>query len=94
MELWQEMVEAKERVQREAREGGELVDLPCPFCKRPRSQRSTCIRCTLCATNWLQEEMGLPNYLERDPRVARREAALMANPIKPFAGRLGEDANG
>ena len=49
---------------------------PCPFCHRPRVSRSDYIRCNRCAVNWLDEEMHLPNYLNRDPRVARKEAAL------------------
>jgi len=66
MELWQEMVEAKEKVQREAREGGELESLPCPMCGRPRSQRSDYVRCTPCAANWLNGE-----DLTKDPRLSR-----------------------
>jgi len=44
---------------------------PCPFCQRPRVQRSDYIRCNPCGINWLDEEMHLPNYLNLDPRVAR-----------------------
>ena len=55
--------------------GGELADLPCPFCGKPRSQRSNYIRCQACATNWIQEEMHLPGYLNRNPAAARSEAA-------------------
>lgn len=75
------MQELMEKLQREAVEGGELTNLPCPFCNRPRSQRSTYIRCTPCATNWLQEEMHLSckgkPYLEVNPAAARSEAARM-----------------
>lgn len=60
---------------------------PCPFCKRPRVQRSTYIRCNPCGTNWLQEEMDLPNYLNRNPAVARSEAARMTQGgQRPIAG--------
>lgn len=34
-----EMSELIEKLQREAKGGGELVDLLCPLCGRPRSQR-------------------------------------------------------
>ncbi len=53
----------------------------CPYCQRPRVQRSTYIRCNPCGINWLDEEMHLPNYLNLDPRVARgrqRQSAGMA----------------
>ena len=50
---------------------------PCPWCGKPRVQRSTYIRCNPCGTNWLQEEMALPNYLNRNPAAARSEAARM-----------------
>jgi ribosomal protein L37AE/L43A len=54
----------------------------CPFCGIPRVSRSSYIRCNKCGVNWLNGEMHLPNYLERDPRVVRREAVLMANATK------------
>lgn len=47
---------------------------PCPFCKRPRVQRSTYVRCNPCGLNWLDEEMHLPDYLNRNPAAARFEA--------------------
>lgn len=49
----------------------------CPFCHRPRVERSDYLRCNPCGVNWLQEEMGLPNYLNRNPSAARSEAARM-----------------
>lgn len=58
---------------------------PCPFCKRLRVARSTYIRCNPCGTNWLDEEMHLPNYLNRNPAAARSEAARMARETKPTA---------
>jgi ribosomal protein L37AE/L43A len=58
---------------------------PCPFCKRPRVARSNYIRCNPCGTNWLDEEMHLPNYLNRNPAAARSEAARMATATKPTA---------
>ena len=61
-----ETAEAMAMVQREAKVGGELAELPCPMCDRPRSQRSDYIRCTPCATNWLSGE-----NLSKDPRIER-----------------------
>jgi len=47
----------------------------CPFCQKPRVARSNYTRCNPCGINWLDEEMGMPDYLNRDPRVCRSEAA-------------------
>jgi hypothetical protein len=58
----------------------------CPFCQRPRVTRSDYIRCNRCGVNWLQSEMDLPNYLDRDPRVARKERALTESTAQPTAG--------
>ena len=58
---------------------------PCPFCQRPRVLRSDYIRCNPCGVNWLNEEMNLPNYLNRDPRVSRVEAARMGKSVPPTA---------
>ena len=54
-------------------EPGEEPD--CPFCHNPRVMRSDYTRCNRCGVNWLHSEMSLPNYLNVDPRVARRAAA-------------------
>lgn len=56
---------------------------PCPFCQTPRVARSNYLRCNPCGVNWLDEEMGLPDYLNKDPRVARREAARTTGGTKP-----------
>jgi hypothetical protein len=37
--------------------------------------------------------MHLPNYLDRDPRQARREAALTANGMQPIVDTKVEPAN-
>lgn len=91
-----EMQELMEKLKREVTEGGELKELPCPFCQKPRSQRSDYIRCQSCGINWLAEEMHLmfkgKPYLEVNPPVARREAALTAKPIRRSATQLAEDA--
>lgn len=65
---------------------------PCPFCKKPRVSRSDYIRCNPCGVNWLNEEMHLPNYLNRDPRVARSEAARTRIGTKPTADTSKADA--
>jgi ribosomal protein L37AE/L43A len=38
--------------QAEIQAGGDRDDLPCPYCKRPRSTRSDYIRCSFCGKNW------------------------------------------
>lgn len=59
------------------------TEAPCPWCQRPRVRRSDYIRCNPCGTNWLDEEMHLPDYLSLDPRVSRsREAARIAQSAK------------
>lgn len=60
------MLELMKQLQREAREGGELTELPCPLCGRPRSQRSDYIRCQGCGMNWLPGE-----DVNRDARLSR-----------------------
>ena len=63
----------------------------CPFCGSPRVARSDYIRCLPCGVNWLNEEMNLPDYLNLDPRVSRREAARTANGTKPIVEPSAED---
>lgn len=70
---------------RKAMLGEKGTEPPCPFCGTPRVARSDYIRCGPCAVNWLNEEMSLPGYLERDPRVVRQEAARTGNGTKPTA---------
>ena len=65
----------------------------CPFCHKPRVLRSSYVRCNQCGINWLAEEMHLPDYLNRDPRVCRSEAARMANLTSPTAGQPKEAAD-
>lgn len=73
---------------------------PCPFCKRPRVERSDYLRCNPCGINWLDEEMHLTYkgkpYLEVDPRQARSEArnALMGTKAHSSAERTTGDADG
>lgn len=51
-ELAQEMLKTRETVLKENMEGGNLKDLPCPFCGLPRSLRSDYVRCQPCGKNW------------------------------------------
>ena len=57
---------------------------PCPFCQRPRLRRSDYVRCTPCATNWLDDERHLTwedekgkewGYMEVDPSLPRAAEA-------------------
>lgn len=61
-----ELLELKAKLKQESISGGELTSLPCPFCGKPRSQRSDYIRCTPCGMNWLQGE-----DLDRNPKLSR-----------------------
>ncbi len=71
MELYEEILATKEKVMRETREGGELKELPCPFCQKPRSQRSDYIRCQPCGLNWLDGEDYSKNpHLSREPYLS------------------------
>jgi hypothetical protein len=63
----------------------------CPFCGNPRVRRNDYIRCNPCGTNWLDEEMHLPNYLHSDPRIARRVLALTDTKAKPIAAQQDVD---
>ena len=65
---------------------------PCPFCQRPRVQRRDYIRCNPCGVNWLDEEMHLPNYLNRNPSVARKAVVPTVDTAKPPAEPTGTDA--
>ena len=61
---WSRTIHAK--LAKEAKEGGELTELPCPMCGRPRSQRSDYVRCTPCGLNWLEgEDLGHNPKVER-----------------------------
>lgn len=64
MRTWAETI--KEKLMSEATKGGELAELPCPLCGRPRSQRSDYIRCTPCGINWSTDE-----DLTKDPKIER-----------------------
>jgi uncharacterized Zn finger protein (UPF0148 family) len=63
-----ELTAVKDKIRAEIAVGGELKDLPCPYCGLPRCQRSDYIRCSKCGLNW---DMGLEaaDY-ERHPAMA------------------------
>jgi hypothetical protein len=86
------LIHEQQEVNRQAALNEVGTEPPCPWCHRPRVSRSDYIRCNPCATNWLNEEMHLLNYLSRDPRVARSEAARTASATKPTAGMSEEGA--
>lgn len=46
---------------------------PCPFCQKPRVQRSDYVRCNPCGINWLAGE-----DLNRNPKAERWEKFLAA----------------
>jgi hypothetical protein len=98
MELDTGMGELMAKLSREAKEGGELKELPCPLCGRPRSQRSEYVRCTPCATNWMDgEDLGKDPRIDRFNQIRRSGApsapAIMNTPtVLPAAGQV-EGAN-
>jgi hypothetical protein len=69
----QEVAKVRDKIEKENKVGGELSNLPCPFCRKPRSQRSTYIRCQPCAVNWFAGE-----DLSKDPKIARFAAVIAA----------------
>ena len=60
---------------------------PCPFCHKPRVERSDYIRCPPCATNWLDGE-----DISKDPRIERYSEMVESQrkASKP-AGRQGTE---
>lgn len=89
---WAMMTLEQQELARQERLDEPGTEPPCPFCQRPRVSRSDYIRCNRCGVNWLNEEMHLRNYLSRDPRAARSEAAHMARGTRPTAGMSAGDA--
>lgn len=78
-----EMLELMMKLKRESEVGGELVDLPCPLCGRPRSQRSDYIRCTPCGMNWLIKTLYQEaEDLNSDPRIARYRQMVKARGVQ------------
>jgi hypothetical protein len=52
-ELAEWMKNGRKMLAKENAEGGDLKNMPCPFCSKPRSTRSDYIRCQPCGLNWL-----------------------------------------
>jgi hypothetical protein len=90
-ESLKDMYEGQEAIH-ELRRNEPGTEPPCPWCGRPRVLRSDYIRCNGCATNWLAEEMHLPDYLNLDPRVARARSARMGSSTRPTAEQSAGDA--
>ena len=49
--LYQEILRVKATVKDEIVVGGSLTDLPCPFCRLPRCERTDYVRCSKCGIN-------------------------------------------
>ena len=47
-----DLAEARRQRMVEIEQGGDLTDLPCPYCNLPRCDRSDYIRCSACGMNW------------------------------------------
>ena len=75
-----EMLELMERLKREIEFGGELESLPCPFCGKPRSQRSDYVRCSPCGVNWLDGE-----NIDKNPTIERKQKFMASITAAPKA---------
>jgi hypothetical protein len=60
----QDVIDTKARVAKEIAAGGTLE--PCPYCKLPRCERSSYIRCSRCGINW-----SLGTDLSKHPHSVR-----------------------
>jgi hypothetical protein len=65
---------------------------PCPRCGSPRVARSSYMRCQRCGINWLDEEMGLRDYLNRNPSACRWEAAHTGTGHRSVVEQSGANA--
>ena len=77
------MTQEQQEAARRERLNEKGTEPPCPWCKVPRVLRSDYIRCNRCGVNWLASEMGLQDYLNLDPRVARARSVRMASLTRP-----------
>ncbi len=78
-----------EKLKREATEGGELTDQPCPICGLPRSRRSDYVRCQPCGLNWLEGEplnQNPKNYRWQQFLSVLRQDTTRAAGAKPASG--------
>lgn len=80
-ELAKQMLETRETILKENREGGGLKGLPCPFCGLPRSLRSDYVRCQPCGKNW-----WTGTDLTRNPHVSPAlTGSMILKLVKPTA---------
>jgi uncharacterized Zn finger protein (UPF0148 family) len=73
-----------EKIKSEVVLGGDLKDMPCPFCGLPRCSRSDYIRCSQCGINWSAGEDP-----SKDPRIDRFKD-MVASMRKPGPQSLPE----
>ena len=92
MAEWAMMTLEQQEEARQERLNEPGTEPPCPMCGRPRVARSDYLRCHRCGMNWLNEEMHLRDYLNRNPSAARSEAAHMGRGTRPTADTSGADA--
>lgn len=92
MDGYKMMTAEEAEAAREERRNEVGTEPPCPWCQKPRVLRSDYIRCNQHMTNWLASEMGLPDYLNLDPRVARARSARTGNSTQPTVTLSGEGA--
>jgi predicted RNA-binding Zn-ribbon protein involved in translation (DUF1610 family) len=92
MEAQRMLTREEQEAMRQAAMNEPGTEPPCPFCGRARVLRSDYIRCLPCGINWLSEEMGLPDYLNLDPRVARARSAHTGSSTRPIVERQAADA--
>jgi predicted RNA-binding Zn-ribbon protein involved in translation (DUF1610 family) len=48
----EQLIAIKDQIKREIEAGGDMTELPCPFCGLSRCTRSSYIRCSKCGFNW------------------------------------------
>jgi ribosomal protein L37AE/L43A len=65
---WNTMTAAEQLQARQDRLNEPGIEMPCPFCERPRVKRSDYTRCNRCGINWLDGE-----DLMRNPKAERWE---------------------
>lgn len=80
MAEWAMMTQEQQEEARKERLNEAGAGPDCPFCGKPRVVRSDYLRCNREGINWLDAEMHLPNYLNRNPSSARAEYARMVAP--------------
>lgn len=80
---------SREEALKEIREGGELKDLPCPLCGKPRSQRSDYVRCSPCGMNWMEgEDLNKSPLLSREPYLSSAHYLTTKSSVMVTAGSV------